>query len=206
MSAPDCPTREELFAYFVGQLPEDAAEPLIEHLDTCSHCQDSLTALSDADDPLVGQLRISEPESPYTGEPECREAIAQAERLLCQAGPKPGTVSGQVARDLALPCELGEYQLLEKVGKGGMGTFYKALHTKLDKAVALKLLPHSRLADEKALARFGLEMKAVGRLNHPHLVQAHDAREIKGIHFLVLEYLGGVDLSSKWMPLISRAS
>ena len=62
-----------------------------------------------------------------------------------------------------LPRQLGEYQLLEKLGEGGMGTVYMARHTRLDRIVALKLLPESSMSDPRLRARFDKEMKAVGR-------------------------------------------
>ena len=88
-----------------------------------------------------------------------------------------------------------DYRLLEKLGEGGMGAVYKALQTKLEKVVALKVLPAERLQDEAAVARFEREMKAVGRLDHPNIVRATDAGEHEGQHFLVMEYVDGVDLS-----------
>ena len=91
--------------------------------------------------------------------------------------------------------QLGEYQLLAKLGSGGMGTVYKARHTKLEKLVALKVLAKGSLVNDEAVARFDREMKAVGQLNHPNIVQAHDAREIAGTRFLVMEYVEGLDLA-----------
>jgi len=91
--------------------------------------------------------------------------------------------------------QLGEYRLLEKLGEGGMGTVYKALHTKLDRVVALKLLSTRRLRDQHAAARFEREMKAVGAVDHPNVVRAMDARQIEGTSFLVMEYVEGVDLN-----------
>ena len=76
--------------------------------------------------------------------------------------------------------ELGEYRLLEEIGRGGMGRVYRALQTKLDRVVALKVLPSHRMDDRRAIARFEREMKAIGRLDHPHIVHAYDAREIDG--------------------------
>ena len=60
-----------------------------------------------------------------------------------------------------------------------MGAVYKALHTKLDRVVAIKILSRTRSGDDRAIARFEREMKAVGRFDHPHIVRAYDAREIK---------------------------
>src|SRR5262249_14316990 len=78
---------------------------------------------------------------------------------------------------------------------GGMGTVYKALHVLLQRIVALKVLPADRVSSDKAVARFRREMKAVGRLNHPNIVQAIDAGEVDGTHFLVMEFIDGKALS-----------
>jgi len=91
--------------------------------------------------------------------------------------------------------QLGEYRLLEKLGEGGMGAVFKALHTKLGRVVALKILPRDRIWDEKALMRFDREMKAVGALDHPNIIRAMDAREVEGTRFLVTEYVDGADLN-----------
>ncbi len=93
------------------------------------------------------------------------------------------------------PRELGEYRILEKLGEGGMGAVYRAVHTRLDKIVALKILPTRRGRDDEVVARFDREMKAIGRLNHPNIVQASDAREIGGTRFLVMEYIDGADFA-----------
>ena len=90
--------------------------------------------------------------------------------------------------------QLGEYKLLQKLGEGGMGAVYKARHTKLNRDVALKILPKSREGDAEAIARFEREMQASGALNHPNIVATHDAREINGMRFLVMELLDGLDL------------
>ena len=76
-----------------------------------------------------------------------------------------------------------------------MGHVYRALQTKLDRVVALKVLATGRAHDRRAITRFEREMKAIGRLEHPHIVRAHDAREIDGNPVLVMEYVEGLDLS-----------
>jgi formylglycine-generating enzyme required for sulfatase activity/serine/threonine protein kinase len=92
--------------------------------------------------------------------------------------------------------ELGEYRLLEKLGEGGMGSVYKALHTRLDRIVALKMVRRKCEADESVITRFDREMKAVGRINHPNVIQAYDAREIAGTRILVTEFVDGMDLAA----------
>jgi len=90
--------------------------------------------------------------------------------------------------------KFGPYQILSKIGAGGMGAVYKARHIRLDKIVAIKILPVIAGADSKLLARFDREMRAIGRLEHPHIVQAFDAGEIDGVHYLAMEYVDGMDL------------
>lgn len=91
--------------------------------------------------------------------------------------------------------QLGEYRLIERIGSGGMGTVYKALHKRLDRIVAIKVLPHWRADDSRAVERFEREMKAIGRLDHPHVVRAYDARKIDGRLILIMEYVEGLDLA-----------
>jgi serine/threonine protein kinase len=93
------------------------------------------------------------------------------------------------------PTHLGPYELIEMLGQGGMGTVWKARHTKLDKLVALKLLPPHLMSDADAVNRFEREMKAVGKLEHAHIVRAMDADEADGVHYLVMEYIEGIDLA-----------
>jgi WD40 repeat protein/serine/threonine protein kinase len=106
--------------------------------------------------------------------------------------PKDATMGQDAEADLGV---IRDYQLLSKIGAGGMGTVYKALHTRLQKIVALKVLPDGRMDDPQAVERFEREMQAVGRLSHPNIVGAHDAGEHEGTHFLVMEHVAGVDLS-----------
>jgi formylglycine-generating enzyme required for sulfatase activity/tRNA A-37 threonylcarbamoyl transferase component Bud32 len=90
---------------------------------------------------------------------------------------------------------LGPYELVQMLGSGGMGSVWKARHTKLDKLVALKVLRQEFTRDADAISRFEREMKAVGKLEHTHIVRATDAGQADGVHYLVMEYIEGIDLS-----------
>ncbi len=89
---------------------------------------------------------------------------------------------------------LGNYELLEKLGAGGMGEVYRAVHTRMERVVAVKVLPERLVRDEAAVLRFQQEVKAAARLSHPNVVTAYDADEADGVHFLVMEYVQGIDL------------
>jgi serine/threonine protein kinase len=127
---------------------------------------------------------------------------------------EPGTVAGgasagteatwlQVIRDAPVTSSstpaagaiLGQYRFEEILGEGGMGAVWKATHLKLGKVVAIKLPPANLLNKPMVVTRFEREMKAVGMLSHPNLVQAFDAGEIGGTHYLAMEYVDGIDLS-----------
>jgi hypothetical protein len=90
---------------------------------------------------------------------------------------------------------LGRYQLLQKLGQGGMGTVYLAVDTKLDRRVAIKILPAHYVNDPAAIARFQREAKALAKLSHAGIIQAHDADHVEDRHFLVMEYVEGVSLT-----------
>jgi serine/threonine protein kinase/WD40 repeat protein len=94
------------------------------------------------------------------------------------------------------PLVLGDYVLLERIGSGGMGQVFKAQHKRLKRLVAVKLLLGDSVKDETAIHRFQREVEAAGRLSHRNIVQAHDAGEARGRHYLVIEYVEGGDLAS----------
>jgi hypothetical protein len=84
--------------------------------------------------------------------------------------------------------------ILELIGVGGMGAVYKARQLKLDRVVALKILPAEWGRDPAFAERFGREARALARLNHPHIVNVHDFGEAAGHFFLLMEYVDGVNL------------
>jgi WD40 repeat protein/serine/threonine protein kinase len=90
---------------------------------------------------------------------------------------------------------LGNYVVLDKVGKGGMGHVYKAQHRRMKREVALKVLPSQVARQKEAVERFHREVVAAARLTHPNIVTAHDADDDEGVHFLVMELVEGLDLS-----------
>ena len=77
-----------------------------------------------------------------------------------------------------------------------MGQVFKAQHRKMKRLVAIKMLPPAMTKDALALARFQREVEAAAKLRHPNIVAADDAAEANGVHFLVMEYVDGKDLSA----------
>ena len=91
---------------------------------------------------------------------------------------------------------VGNYHLIEKIGQGGMGVVYKAIHARLKKQVVLKLLLNNQWDNDTQTQRFYREMELIGQLDHPNIVKATDAGEVDETCFLVMEYLSGHDLKT----------
>jgi serine/threonine protein kinase len=92
---------------------------------------------------------------------------------------------------------LGRYQLLSLVGRGGTAEVYCAVDTRLNRLVAVKVLPSFISGDQERVERFEQEARAVAVLNHPHICTLHDIGTEEGMHYLVFEYLVGEPLSDR---------
>ncbi len=92
---------------------------------------------------------------------------------------------------------LGRYEIRSKIGAGGMGEVYLAQDSKLDRKVALKILPVDVKANHDRMRRFVQEAKAAAALNHPHIAHIYEIGESQGTHFIAMEFIDGVTLRDK---------
>jgi TolB-like protein/tetratricopeptide (TPR) repeat protein len=98
-------------------------------------------------------------------------------------------------KELAIGSRLGTYEILARIGAGGMGDVYRARDTKLGRSVAIKILPPAFIDEPERLARFQREAKMLASLNHPNIVTLHSFEEVNGVHFLTMELVEGQSLN-----------
>src|SRR5262245_20332529 len=92
---------------------------------------------------------------------------------------------------------LGPYEILSALGSGGMGEVYKARDSRLDRTVAIKVLPASLASDAQFRERFDREARTISHLDHPHICTLYDVGEQDGTSFLVMQYLEGETLEQR---------
>src|SRR5262245_13491416 len=98
---------------------------------------------------------------------------------------------------LAAGTRLGAYEVIAPLGAGGMGEVYRARDTKLERAVAIKVLPDAFILDPDRLARFKREAHTLAALNHPNIAGIYGLEESDGIQALVLELVEGATLADR---------
>jgi predicted Ser/Thr protein kinase len=118
--------------------------------------------------------------------------MAEAMRVT-EPGATPGGTGGTVPPEELAP-HFPQLEILECLGRGGMGVVYKARQKSLDRLVALKLLAPERVGDAKFAARFAQEARALAALSHPGIVTIHDFGQAGGFYFLLMEFVDGVNL------------
>lgn len=174
-----CPCESELSQFQVGDLRGAHFDKIADHVRTCERCADSLDRLSGATNSLVVEIRRS-----------YHQVLGQPEKsTICEGDALPW--AGR---------RLGHYRIVEELGRGGMGVVFKAHHLGLDRLVAIKTLNPIAIGTSEARHRFRTEARAIGRLQHPHIVQVFDYGDIEGIPYLCMELLEGptlADLVSK---------
>jgi serine/threonine-protein kinase len=170
------PAPEQLEAFALGRLSADEQAVVEQHITSCPECCQHLRAVPD--DSLLGCLRAGR-----------TPPVGGGETMMAHDSLTVGGVD-------ALPELLNHprYRLLRKLGAGGMGEVYHAVHKLMDREVALKVIHPSLTRNPKAVQRFLLEVKAAAKLQHPNIVTAHDAEQVGGIHMLVMEYVEGISL------------
>ncbi len=173
------PSREELSAYSLGQLSEERAVAIDSHISECEPCCETIVKLS-SEDTFAGLLQ--EAGRLPTDQTAVHDIVTPISRSAPNDIPPPLS-------------EHPRYEVLGLIGKGGMGDVYRARHRKMERTVALKVINRGLVQKAEAIDRFHREVKAAAQLSHPNIVTSHDADHAGDFHFMVMEFIEGVDLS-----------
>ncbi|GAB5440606.1 MAG: hypothetical protein Fues2KO_09550 [Fuerstiella sp.] len=173
------PSDEQLTAYDRGLLSPDEAVVIEAHISDCEPCCETIVSLS-ADDTFIGLLKDARPQP--------------ADRTTAGLQQDDATIS----TDADWPAEIADlrrYKICRLIGRGGMGDVYEAIHRRMERRVALKFINRDLFRKSEAVDRFHREVKAAAQLSHPNIVTSHDADQAGAHHFMVMEFVDGVDLS-----------
>ena len=153
----DCVGVQELRAYLVGDLSERQAQTISEHLETCPDCEAAARRLDDHTDPMIVSLQRAL--APDVGRHMVlpRDGIATPRET--QHTVEQGLRDAQESNPPLCPTNIGGYQLLEELGRGGMGIVYKARQTSVDRIVAVKILLDALAQNKEFIKRFDREAK-----------------------------------------------
>ena len=118
---------------------------------------------------------------------------------LTGGGSKSPRMSGSIAAGSAIGATVGEYELREEIGRGGMGVVYRAFQSSLQRTVALKMIPNAAFAAAQDLARLRAEALAAARLSHPNIVPVYEVGEHNGQPWFSMQFIQGTTLSQRLM-------
>ncbi len=187
-----------------GTLPPTDEKQLHVHLEGCLHCQQVLQDLAAGSDSWAGLPR-------YFGE-EMAGPEEALRRIMEEMGgrPQPAETEIEPRREEEITLDfldatdepgqlgrLGPYQVLEVIGRGGMGVVFRAFDPKLERFVAIKVMAPQLAAQESARKRFLREARAAARITHEHVITIHAVEESRGLPYIVMQYVAGGSLEER---------
>lgn len=178
----DCPADPLLRSFLRDETPESTSTDLVLHLVQCLSCRDRVISW---------------------GEKPRLEQILRALADGSDAGGVKGASDGNSGPDDETNIypnkplrQIGQYELIRSIGRGGGGEVFEAMHVRLRRRMAVKVLSKKDVGDETIRRRFLREMESIGQLNHPHIVHAYDAGEADGTLYLAMELVDGENVES----------
>ena len=194
-----CPFPSDLARFQLGAMGDSDIDAIGRHLEDCVECQLKLANTEALDSLTEGLQQVDE--STLECDPNDARVIEAVEGWA-------GRLPYGSPREYELP-RIEGYEVLEVLGRGGMGIVYKARDLKLKRTVALKMMRIDSPVDPRVLPRFRIEAEAVARLQHPNIVQIHEVGETEGYPYCALEFIEGENLAKKLkggpLPIIEAA-
>ncbi|QDT98769.1 serine/threonine-protein kinase [Gimesia aquarii] len=207
-----CISDNLLLQYLLNDLDTDTCELVRAHLNECPSCQKRTEIYSEDSElkqwqecHLRSQNGDDSKNHPFSQDKLDRlfnstvSSIQQSKTTVAKSVRPSSHNSSILLRKEPEPPPIrviGQYQLIKKIGQGGMGVVYESVHSRLKKQVVLKLLLNKDWENTDQTQRFYREMELIGQLDHPNIVKATDAGEADDTCFLVMEYLDGHDLKT----------
>jgi eukaryotic-like serine/threonine-protein kinase len=217
-----CPSQDSLHGLLDERLEGPELQELVIHIEICTSCQELLENLTRGqgwkstmpDCSGAGDLEIEEAHDESgaargsTDELTGDVLSAGAIRTLTQSGPVNGLPRSEPGRTRNEWPGVPGYEIVDRLGEGGMGVVYKARQVGLNRLVALKMIRGGSQARPDHLIRFSIEAEAVARLRHVNIIQIFDIGEVNGSPYVSLELLEGGSLAErlKGTPQPGRAS
>jgi len=197
-----CPDRDRLAQLLDASLPADQHADLVQHVDACEDCQAALDAMTAAGASWIREYAPA-------GQPAETALQRAIERLAAEPAPAQTRVeSPPMTEELSLNFlapsgnpqhlgRLGDYEILEVIGRGGMGVVLKAFDPGLQRTVAIKVLAPQLAVSAVARKRFIREAQAAAAISHENVVTIHSVDEASGLPYLVMQYVAGKSLQDR---------
>lgn len=199
MSMPlPCPESSLLDAILRGRVSPDDEIEIERHLEVCEQCRKAVDVLAGAEDSdLLTEFSTGEPE-PIP--PQLQNAIEQLKDDAAVSSDEPEEFILRISSPTDFEGSLGtvgEYEIMGRIGKGGMGVVYRGFDPKLNRSVALKFLASRFAQDPGFRERFIREARAAANINHPNVITVHNISEVQGIPYIVMEFVDGESLQQR---------
>ncbi len=198
------PDRQSLFAFGQGLTNPEESHRIEQHLQECATCCETLVDLKD--DTFVGLVRSVHASIADTGcdqSPVGDKQTGHQGKSSDSFAPTIVELSHSESTPIAsvedwLPELTGHprYRIIAPVGRGGMGSVYKAEHRLMQRSAAIKVINPELIRHPLAVERFRREVRAAAKLSHPNIVAAWDAEQAGNLHLLVMEFVDGTDLAT----------